>query len=804
MPATAASVRLVIIDARERLNMTLRKALRVGGVSAAAVAVAAGAVVLVGPAQADAGRYEATITRTEYGIPHVRAENLPSAGFGYGYAFAQDNLCTLADTVLTLAGERSRYFGPNGEADNGASESSNLDSDVYYRGVNESGKISELLESAGRLAPSAEAKSMVAGYVAGVNRYLEDTGVGGLPDPRCRGKEWVRPITDLDVWRIIHDFNQVGGASAFLPQIATATPQEGTGDAGQPSTVPRSEIGSNGWAIGSEATRSGNGMLLGTPHFPWHGGKRFYQVQLTVPGELNVSGISAYGSPFVSLGHNASLAWTHTVSTAQRFTMFQLQLTEGDPTSYVVDGKPEQMSTVDIPVEVLGDNGELSTVHRTLYTSRYGPLLSDGWSNTTAFALRDANTDNLRDADEWLGYGRARDVGELEKAQRAHQSMPFLNTLASDQEGNAYYADAGVVPHVTDEHAKKCVDTPEGQEMYPRTTVLNGARSECGWGRDDAAIEPGLFGPDTMPKQIRDDYVGNSNDSPWLTNVLEPLTGYPRIFGDIADQRSPRDRSAHTMMADRRSGDDGLGEPGFDLESLRATMFGNRVYSAELLGAGVVEMCQQNPTLTTSDGASVDVSQACQILANWDTRADIDSRGAVLWHEFYEKAQEADDLYLVPFDPANPVATPNTLNQGSAVMSTALADTVARFAELGVAPDVPLGDVQRATFGAERIPVHGCVSSDGCFNVIRSSERTLGEDGYGDVTFGTSFVLAVELTEDGPKSSTITTYSQSANPESPHFTDQTRLYEQKKWVTGRFTDAEIAADPNATTTTVRG
>jgi acyl-homoserine-lactone acylase len=64
--------------------------------------------------------------------------------------------------------------------------------------------------------------------------------------------------------------------------------------------------------------------------------------------------------------------------------------------------------------------------------------------------------------------------------------------------------------------------------------------------------------------------------------------------------------------------------------------------------------------------------------------------------------------------------------------------------------------------------------------------------------------MAIELTPDGPRTRTILTYSQSANPASPHYRDQTVLYSQKRWVTERFTEAEIDADPHLRTTTVQG
>ena len=83
---------------------------RVMAIAAALCAIAAAAVVTL--ATADDHRYSAEIRRTEYGIPHIVANDYGSLGYGYGYAFAQDNLCVMADRVVTLRGERSRHFGP--------------------------------------------------------------------------------------------------------------------------------------------------------------------------------------------------------------------------------------------------------------------------------------------------------------------------------------------------------------------------------------------------------------------------------------------------------------------------------------------------------------------------------------------------------------------------------------------------------------------------------------------------------------------------------------------------------------------
>ena len=47
-----------------------------------------------------------------------------------------------------------------------------------------------------------------------------------------------------------------------------------------------------------------------------------------------------------------------------------------------------------------------------------------------------------------------------------------------------------------------------------------------------------------------------------------------------------------------------------------------------------------------------------------------------------------------------------------------------------------------------------------------------------------------------PVARTLLTYSQSENPKSPHFSDQTRLYAGERWVTSRFCEKDIARSPD--------
>lgn len=760
--------------------------------------------------------YTARIQRTEYGIPHIRAADFGGLGYGYGYAFAQDNLCAMADQVLTLRGERSRYLGPTATSNDVlAHGTTNLASDTYHQGLRQAGTVQRLLDRPAPLGPTEQVRRLVDGYVAGYNRYLRDTGVAKLPDPTCRGKDWVGPITALDVWTGVYEFGQVEGVTPFRQDIATATPPAPTN--GAPGVgAPRAEAlpalpalpkvladdtGSNGWALGRDATRAHDAMLLANPHLPWIANARLYQVQLTIPGVLDVSGASFYGSPVVELGHNRSLAWTHTADHSQHASVYRLSLVPGDPTSYLVDGKAVPMTRQTVPVTVRGADGKLSTVTSTLYASRYGPVLGTHWTATTAYAVRDANADNLRSVNEWLAMGSSQNLAQLQSAQHTYQGMPWMYTFAVDTSGTTYFTDSSRVPHLTDAQGGRCILQADPE----RADIVDGSTAACDWGSDPDAVEPGVFGPGSAPTLTRTDYLANSNNSPLYTNPAAPLTGYPGVY-DSRSQLELRPQLGLQMIAGRLDGGDGLGAPGFTLPTLQAAMFGDRNYSGEFGRDAVVALCRADPALTARDGTTVDVRAACAALAGWDLRDDADSHGAVLWAAFFSHLLEdfPSTWWQVPYDPAHPVTTPRGINGNDVNVRTALADAVQGLTAGKVPLDAAPGSLQRWA----GIPLPGCGEEQGCFNVVAASPTSGHAGGVelsgGNMAQGTSFVMAAELTPDGPRTRTVLSYGESANPASPHYSDQTALFSHRQWVTERFTEAEITADPQLRTTTLHG
>lgn len=759
------------------------------------------------------GRYAATIRRTAYGIPHVLARDYGSLGFGYGYAFAQDDLCVLADEVVTWRGRRSEYFGPDAPSTDALGASTtDLASDTYFQGLRRAGTVAALVARPAPLGPTAQVRALVDGYVAGYNRYLRGTGVANLPDRACRGKPWVGPITALDVWTGLVALNEQSGTAQYRQDIADAAPPApgSTGTAAVPAEpADQPDIGSNGWALGRDATRAHDGMVLANPHVPWLGDARFYQVQLTIPGVLDVSGGSLYGTPLVEIGHTTGLAWTHTATHAQHASLYQLKLVPGDPTSYLVDGHPVPMTRQAVTVPVPG-----GAVTRTLWFSRYGPVLATGWTTGTAYSLRDANADNTRAANEWLAMDRAQSLSQLRAAQRTYQGLPWVYTLATDATGRVWFTDSSVVPDLIGAQRQRCLLQGDPE----RPDVLDGSTVDCDWGTDPAAVEPGLLDQRQAPTLDRTDYVADSNNGPLYANPNQPLTGYPAVYDGRTDLEL-RPRLGLTMIAQRIAGTDGLGAPGFTLDTLRDSMLGDRNLSGELGRADVLAMCQSRPTETASDGSTVDVRAACATLAGWDGRDGVDSGGAVLWGAFFDSLGRyggppgkgggkggggpAEWWWTVPADPTDPVGTPRGIDTADPRVGQALADTVEQFGAAGLALDATPGDTMRWA----GVPLHGCDEQQGCFDVVdatATSGTSATDPSPDNAAFGTGFVMAVELTPHGPRASELVTYSESADPGSPHHTDQTELFSRSRWVPERFTENEIRSDPALRTTTVDG
>lgn len=507
-------------------------------------------------------------------------------------------------------------------------------------------------------------------------------------------------------------------------------------------------------------------------------------------------GMTTGMGPVIVIGFNKDVAWTHTVSTGKRFTLYELQLDPKDPTVYLVDGQPRHMvtRTVTLPAE----SGAAPLQH-TFYSTIWGPVISLprsglGWTAEHAYAIRDANTLNVRAATSWMRMAQARNVAELRTAL-GNVGMPWVNTIAADRDGNAMYADVSVVPDVSAAMLQDCKPSPRAAALMNAAglPVLDGSRSACEWSRDASAASPGTIAAAHLPVVITPDYVQNSNDSFWLSNPdTAPMPGVSPLVGPIGTSQRLRTRSGIMEIRGRLAGTDGLPGNKMGATELRSIIFRDRNLAGMLVMDDLIKACADGSSALTADQTT-----GCQTLAAWDRTTNADARGAPLFREFWRTAKDIPKIWRVPFDPAQPVATPSGLDTATpvtrAAIFKALGNAVGIVRAAGFAVDVPMGVPQSRVVRGEKIALHGGDEFEGVLNKLESlGQSTINASGY-DVNFGTSYIQVVTFDERGPVAHGLLTYGQSSDPASPRAYDQLPLFAARRWQLLPFHPDDVAA-----------
>lgn len=756
--------------------------------------------------------YQAEIVWTEYGIPHITADDWGGLGYGYGYAYAQENYCVAMKEFVRAAGESARYLGDEGD----------LNEDFVYKLYNDDARIERIfIESAPDYAVE-----LATGYAAGMNRYLDETGVENLAEGEegCRNADWVREIDVYDVARLLHKA-VLRASSGPLADFSTAVepPEEGVvlnlenpvsaeqlyAQLDRETVVrglkmPAAEaMGSNAYAVGEQGSQGSAGLLLGNPHFPWSGNLRWFMSHQTMGEEYDVMGATLAGLPVITIGFNRNVAWSHTVSTGDRFTFYELELNPDNPMEYLYDGEVREIEARTVTAESLREDGTVESVEHTFYLSHFGPIvdlgalspLLAGWPNGvgTLLTYRDANLDNLRGIPQWVEMGQAQNLGEFKQAL-ARLGIPWVNTIAADRYGDAFYGDISVVPHVTVNQYDNCIRGPLQTLLTESGYItLDGSDPDCEWGSDADTAE-GIFGYQSLPKLETREYGANANDSYWLANPDHLLTGFSPLIGREEVEQSLRTRQTFDQAERRLDGSDGLGEPGFNIDNLRQLMYQATNYTAQLIADDLVDLCQGVEDWSgyaAGEGISL-AEEACNVLAGWDRRYQVDSVGAHIFYEFWREFNGTPGQWAVPFSPADPVNTPRELNVADdAIAEAALQALVAaarRLADAGIPLDRPWGEIQYDEKDGERYGIHG---GSGAFMFSAIYSDLIEGEGYADIRTGNSYIQAVTWDEsDCPDAYAVLTYSQSTDPASDHYADATALYSGSGWIDMPFCEID--------------
>ena len=759
----------------------------------------------------DSAKYNVEITRTEFGVPHIKASDYGSLGYGEAYASAQDHVCNMALALISAKGEMSEYLGSGHQGEN-------IHSDLVIRALDMSKKGSQALSN----QPS-NIKNWIEGYAGGYNRYLRESS--GDFNSWCDHADWVRSATPEDFMTqyvaLVHTITRMAGAvvAAQPPNKIASIEVSPSQILAAVDAIRLDEMGSNAWAFGTKSTANGRGSLLANPHYPWYGPNRFWEKHLTIPGELNVYGSNLIGTAGVGVGFNDAVGWTHTVSDSKRVVLYRLTLKPDDPTQYLYEGSWRSLRNQQVTTQVKTADG-MKTETTTVWFSHHGPIVEMpglDWTSSTAYAARDANAENVDVMSQWLAMGKSQSMDAFIQAHKTYNAMPWVNTISTSAEGRAVYFDNTNVGALSGEAISAWRDRIEASSQLKNLylteglVILDGSTNRDEWINHPENPISGTTPFEQRPLIESEFYVFNANDSYWLSDPKKPTTGYSPLYGPTETPRSVRTRM-NVHILEGIYGFDFRGEDGlFSVAEIQAALMDNSGLTAHLLKDELVERCKQSPIVSIND-ISVELLPACTILSEWDNRYNADSKGAVLFREWltrysYWSTMHTGELFSANFDKENPITTPSGLIENQRTL-TALAEAVTLLVDNGIPLDIPLGELQKAHRAGKSFPVHGGNRYEGIANLqvtkshiaspvfSGSNERvgdseTLSSSGY-NIAHGSSFIMSLNYTENGPDAKAILSYSQSGSPDSQYFSDQTELYRDKVWRDIYFKPSDIA------------
>ncbi len=497
-------------------------------------------------------------------------------------------------------------------------------------------------------------------------------------------------------------------------------------------------LGSNAWAIGARASATGHAMLLADPHVGWSGTDRFTEAQLTSP-HGDVYGVTFLGLPFLVIGFNRYLAWTVTTNVVNTCDMYYLTK-DGD--GYLLDGKHEHFDETTATLRVKGSDGVVRAEPIELRRSRHGPVINVFGSYWAIRAVGFGIFPNTRSLQEFERLSLARDIDQFNLVLSALQ-IPYWNFLAVDSAGRASYVFNGRIP----------VKPIKNWNYW-----LSGAAA----GDTSSTIWTSLYGYEALPK-VADPAAGwlqNSNGPPWLVSLPPPLHE-ANYSPDLTSPWPPNLREERSLQMLLR-------DAPLTLDRVVADSYSTHSHLADLVLDELVREAAKQPDPL--------VREAAQVLSHWDRQFEPDSKGAVLFSEWCDRAilkypYDSSD-FRQPWNADDPIGTPRGLGNVARALSAlggAAAAVQSRFGDMNVA----YGDVNRIRYGRYDLPGFGSAGDRlGTFEVV---DYIRSSDGRNEAAGGETFRMAIEYTEP-LRALGLLTYGNSSDPTSPHYGDQLPVF----------------------------
>ena len=710
---------------------------------------------------------EVVIRRTEYGIPHIYADNIKAAGFALGWAQVEDYGVTVAEQLLRARGEWTMYNEIDSDRLEAAIGSDATNRRSYLRAV-------ETWPMLG-----SDTRDFLEGFAAGVNMYIHRN--------RKEFEGWVRPFfTGYDVHArsivtpnsaVVRRFVEIREREREMQTITDASVIEPASDNDTrwvipidddtSEYVPGPEDGSNAWALSPDRTRQGRAILLRNPHLSWTAG--YYEAHIVVPGKLNFYGDFrvGYGLGIIG-GFNERLGFATTNNAPDLDDIYSFSVDNTDSLAIIVDGEsvPVKRETIEVRYKT---GKKLAAATRHFYSTPWGPVIYR--DNDTLFIIKSAGDGEYRSGEQFLKMMKAQNFEQWEEAMKMRAKVNSNLTYA-DGDGNIYYVWNATIP-------------VRPHDPVADTVAVHVERAEQMW----HDIVPWEELP--MLKNPAGGYVRNENDPFHLTNLNEPLP--PERFPSYFPEPRLRLRSQHSLELLHNEQRFSLGE----IVEMKHSM---RMILADRVKDDLI-------TALEDDMPEGEVAEALEMIREWDNSVSVSSRGGLLFETWWDRYVATADSVRVPGSPASvgyaatpeklfrkpwsydePMATPSGLADFDRAVKSfrwAVAETERLYGKW----DLLWGEVHRAVRGDVDVPVGGGSGLPGCFRVVNftrhRSDRMKREANGGD-----GWIIAVEFT-DIPRAYSVLAYGQSNREDSPYYSDQIRNFAENRLTPVAFTYDDV-------------
>jgi acyl-homoserine-lactone acylase len=662
-----------------------------------------------------------TITRDDWGIPHVHGRTDANAVFGLIYAQAEDDFNRV----------ETNYFGALGRSAETEGEGS-IYKDLRMRLINNPDSLKALYSR-----EPAWLKTLMLAWADGLNYYLY-TNPGVKPKVITHFEPWMPlAFSDGSIGPDIESVNLTQLASFYgaPPTVADAIVDH---------RVLDPDRGSNGIAIGPQNTASHHALLLINPHTSF-----FFRAEVQVASDegLNAYGAVTWGQFFVYQGFNAHDGWMHSSTGADNIDEYLETVTKRDGHFVYSYGGAERPVTEEASVIRYATPRGMSEKRFTIYRTHHGPVIraqDDKWVTIRLMQLP------VKAIIQSFTRMKTTGLASFRKTMELHTNSSN-NTTFADAGGNIAYFHSNFIPRRDD--------------SFDWTKPVDGSDPRTEWN--------GVLSLDESPNSINpaNGWVFNTNNWPWsAAGAHSPKReSFPR-YVEKQTEESPRGRHALLVLPKKNN---------FTIESLIAAAYDSYLPSFARMIPGLLIAYDALPS---SDPMKGELAEQIGLLRGWDYRwaaNSVPTSLAVFWGDDVE-SRVGSEAGAAGMSAETYVVERATSAERLAALSAATKKLEENFGTWRV----QWGDINRFQRITDDIAPHFSDSLPSIAIPFTSSKwgslASFGATQYPGTkkwygTNGNSFVAAIEF---GPRvrARAITAGGESGDPHSPHFNDEAQRY----------------------------